>query len=269
MARRYELRDRVVFITGAGSGIGRACAAAFHAAGARIVAVGRRADRLEALWEQLGAERVAVAAADVTVAGQREAALSVARQHFGGIDVLVNNAGWAGYGPAASLPEEHVERMLALNVAAPAALVRAVLPEMIARGSGQIVNVSSVVAFQPMPRMAMYSATKAALSAFSTALRLELRETGVDVVLIEPGSTRTEFFESAAQVNTRAVRYSRLQQSPEHVAGVIVRACRNRRREVVLSVEGRLIALLRRFSRRLADAVAGAAAARTMKEGGG
>lgn len=263
-AAMFDLRNRVVLVTGASSGIGRACAIEFHRAGARVVALARTPDKLASLGQELGPERVHIATADITDAEQRARAVRSARERFGPVDVLVNNAGWASYGPVASLPREHAERMWSLNVAAPVAMIQAVLPEMVARRSGQIVNVSSVVAYQPMPRMGMYCATKAALTALSTSLRLELRGTGVGVIMVAPGSTNTGFFEAAAQIDTQAVRHSRLQQSPEHVARAIVRACRRGRREVVLSVEGRTILLIRRISHRLADWIVARVGDRTM-----
>jgi len=252
---RYEPKDRVVFITGASSGIGRACANEFHRAGSRVVAVARSTEKLRSLEVELGGARLLTAVADVTDVSQRDAALSLARNRFGSIDVLVNNAGWASYGSVRRMPPGDVESMLALNFSAPVALIQAVLPEMLGRGSGQIINISSVVGYQPMPRMAVYCATKAALNALTTSLRLELRGTGVDVILVAPGSTRTGFFESARQIDTKAVRQSEKQQSPEQVARAVLRSSRSRRKEVILTPQGKLICMLRRISSRLADQI--------------
>lgn len=252
---RYELSDRVVLITGASSGIGRACAVEYHLAGSRVVAVARSAEKLETLRTQLPTNRLAIAVADITIPAQRQAALQLARERFGPIDILINNAGWASFGSVRCLPPEHLERMLNLNFAAPVSLIQAVLPDMLARRSGQIINISSVVGCQAMPRMAAYSATKAALNALTTALRMELKGTGLDVLLVAPGSTRTPFFDSAAQIDTKAVRFAETQYSPERVARAIFRTSRRRRREVTLTAEGKLIALIRRISHRLADQI--------------
>ena len=251
----YELKDRVVFITGASSGIGRACAVEYHRAGCRVVATARSADKLEALAAELGGERIAPFGMDVTGAAQREAALQFARDRFGDIDVLVNNAGWASFASVARTPADHVERMLALNFAGPIALIQAVLPEMVERGSGQIVNISSVVGNQAIPRMTIYSATKAALTALSTGLRMELKGTGVDVLMVAPGSTNTPFFDAAASVDVQAARLAETQYTPERVAKAVVRSSRRRRREVTLTAEGKAITIIRRFSHRLADAI--------------
>lgn len=260
----YDLQDKTVLITGASSGIGRACAFEYHRAGSRVVATARSSDKLEALAEELGGHRILPLTMDVTDAGQRDAALRKSRERFGSIDVLVNNAGWASFASVARLPVAHLDHMLALNFAGPVALIQAVLPEMLGRGSGQIVNVASVVGYQVIPNMTVYSATKAALIALSTGLRMELRKTGVDVLMIAPGSTRTAFFDSAESVDVKAVRFARTQYSPQRVARAIVRSSRRRREEVTLTIEGKLITLIRRLSPRLADAIMFQVARRAM-----
>jgi len=251
----YELEGRVVFITGASGGIGRACAVEYHRAGSRVVAAARSLDKLEALAEELGGDRIVSVAMDVTDPVEREIALRTAGERFGPIDVLVNNAGWASFTSVARMPEEHFKQMLAVNFAGPVALIQAVLPEMLDRGHGQIVNISSVVGYQPIPRMTVYSATKAALTALSTGLRMELRGTGVDVLLVAPGSTNTEFFNAGAKVDATVSRLAQTQYSPQRVARAVVRSSRRRRREVTLTVDGKLITLIRRVSRRVADTI--------------
>jgi len=251
----YDLNDKVVVITGASGGIGRAAAVAFAGAGARVVAAARSADKLDALARELGTDSVEPIPADVTDSAARNELIDRARARFGRIDVLVNNAGWASFASVATTPSEHVARMTALNLAAPIALVQAVLPEMLERRSGQIINISSVVGTQAIPRMTVYSATKAALTSFSTGLRMELRGTGVDVINIAPGSTRTDFFDAAASVDVKAARFAKTQYSPRRVARAIVRASRRRSREVALSADGIAITIIRRFSHRLADAI--------------
>lgn len=249
----YNLHDRHVLVTGASSGIGRATSAAFCGAGARVSALARSEDKLNALAAELGRDRVNPVVCDVTDADQRDVALSHARAAFGPIDVLINNAGWASFSSVTQTPGEHVERLLALNVAAPIYFIQAIAPEMVDRGSGQIVNISSVVGNQPIPGMSIYSATKAAVSSLSAGLRMELRGTGVDVILVAPGSTRSEFFDAAGRVDVQAVRFAKTQYSPERVARAVVRSCRKRRREITLTADGKTITIIRRMSHRLAD----------------
>jgi len=251
----FNLAGKVVFITGASAGIGRACAVTFHCAGARVVGIARRREKLESLRAELGDNRVVVVEADVTRTDQRAQALETARRQFGRIDVLVNNAGWASFGSLQNVPTDHIRRMVDLNLEAPIALIQDVLPEMLRRRSGQIVNVSSVLAIQAVPQKAVYCATKAALTSLSTALRLELRGSGVDVIVVSPGTTATEFFDTVALPAGETVSISKRADTAEHVAERIVRACRFQRREVTLTSEGRIISVVRRFSHRVADGI--------------
>ncbi|MHC5110275.1 MAG: SDR family NAD(P)-dependent oxidoreductase [Planctomycetota bacterium] len=250
----YALANRTVLITGASSGIGRATAAAFHRAGCQVVATARRSELLQSLKDELG-DRVSIVPGDITLAEGRAAAMAAARSAFGQIDILVNNAGWASFGTVERMPQDHIDRMLALNLAAPIALTQAVLPEMIDRGHGQIINISSVVGNQAIPRMTIYSATKAALTSFSTGLRMELRGTGIDVILVAPGSTNTAFFTDAASVDARAERVASTQYTADRVAAAVVRSSRIQRAEVTLTAEGKAMSAIRRVSHRLADQV--------------
>lgn len=252
---RFELTDKVVLITGASSGIGRACAEAFASAGARLALVARRAEPMHDLARGLLPGRSIVVPADLTSPQHRADTVARVLDAFGRIDVLINNAGWAGFGNVIRLDDDHIRRMIELNVVAPVALTRLVLPDMIARGSGQIINIASIVGYQPIPRMTVYSATKAFVLSFSAGLRMELAGNGVDVISVAPGSTRTPFFENAANTGVRAVRLASTQYTPQRVARAVVRASVHRRREVLLSSSGRLIAAIRRCSHRAADAI--------------
>ncbi len=249
----YHLQDRVIFITGASRGIGRACAIEFHRAGCRVVVAARSKNELVQLAEELGTDRVLAVEMDVTSPAQRETAIKAGVDRFGTIDVLVNNAGWGCFASVQRTPADLVEQMLALNYVAPIAMTQLVLPEMIGRGSGQIINISSVVGNQPIPRMTVYSSTKAALSSLSAGLRMELKGTGVDVLLVSPGSTDTPFFETATSIDVDAVRLGQNMYSPERVARAVVRSSRRRRREVTLTPAGWLITCIRRVSHRVAD----------------
>lgn len=251
----YALKGKIILITGASAGIGRACAMEFARAGATVVAAARSLEKLQALATEIGEDRVMPIEMDVTTAEDRTRALAAVKERFGRLDVLVNNAGWASFSTFWSMPDEHVQRMLALNLLAPIVLTRMVLPEMIERGSGQIVNIASVVGFQAIPRMTTYSATKAALVSISTGLRMELARTGVDVILVAPGSTRTDFFETAGQVDAKAERLASTLYPAERVARTVVRACRRQKSETILTAGGIAISYVRRFSRRLADCI--------------
>lgn len=184
---------RTAFITGATSGFGRAAARRFVAGGWRVIATGRRAERLQALAAELGPERVHTVCFDVRDEAAMRAALDTLPAPFRDVDLLVNNAGLAlGTKPApqASLADWHT--MIDTNVRALATLTHALLPTLIAR-RGAIINVSSTAARYPYPGGNVYGGTKAFVSQFSLGLRADLHGTGVRVTTLEPGMAETEF----------------------------------------------------------------------------
>lgn len=262
----FDLQGKTVLITGASSGIGRACASAFHAAGSNVILAARSEEKLREIAANLGEERALDCPADVTRDEDRRRIVENGAQRFGHIDVLLNNAGWAAFAPLLQTDEAHLDTMTKLNVLAPLALARLCASSMIQRGFGQIINIASVVGHQPIPRMAFYSATKAALVSLSSSLRMELAGTGVDVLLVCPGSTRTDFFDAAASKNVRSVRFKRTQYTPERVARAVVTSSRKRRKSVTLSAEAKAIVAIRRVSVRLADTIMNKVAARAMPE---
>jgi serine 3-dehydrogenase len=189
--------DRIVtktaFITGATAGIGAAATRAFVAAGWRVVATGRRADRLATLREQLGPTSVYPLAFDVADDAAAEAALAGLPDEWRGIDLLVNNAGLAlGTKPAQDASLGDWRTMIATNVTGLVALTHRLLPDLIAR-KGAIINLSSVAATYPYTGGNVYGGTKAFVEQFSLGLRSELHGKGVRVTSIEPGMVETEF----------------------------------------------------------------------------
>jgi serine 3-dehydrogenase (NADP+) len=184
---------RTALITGATSGIGEAAARAFAAAGWRVVATGRRVERLEALAASLGAERLHPAPFDVRDEAARDKALAALPQGFRDIDLLINNAGLAlGAKPAQEADLGQWKTMIETNVTALASLTHKLLPGLIAR-RGAIINVSSVAATYPYPGGNVYGGSKAFVKQFSLGLRSDLHGTGVRVTSIEPGMAETEF----------------------------------------------------------------------------
>ncbi|MGE3267457.1 MAG: SDR family NAD(P)-dependent oxidoreductase [Chloroflexota bacterium] len=184
---------KTILITGATSGFGAATARRFARDGWRIVATGRRVERLEALAAELGPESVATAAFDVQDLAAMEAALAALPESFKAVDVLVNNAGLAlGTGPAqaANLSDWHT--MIQTNVTSLVSLTRLMLPGLIER-KGIIVNLSSTAATYPYPGGNVYGATKSFVTQFSLGLRSDLHGTGVRVTSLEPGMAETEF----------------------------------------------------------------------------
>jgi short-subunit dehydrogenase len=184
----------VVLITGCGSGIGKALALAFHAQGHRVCATARRLQTMQ----DLAGQGIHTMALDVTQASDIQRVLGELRDSGRAVGMLVNNAGYGAMGPLLDLPASEWQQQFDVNVFAPMALARAVLPEMISRRRGTIVNISSVSGVMPTPFAGAYCASKAALNAASDALRMELRPLGIDVVTVQPGGIQSAFGERAA-----------------------------------------------------------------------
>lgn len=204
MRSNDDSKRPLALVTGASAGIGEAFARRLARDGYDLKLVARRRDRLERLAEGLAKDHgihAEVEVADLSVhADQERLAAAIA----GGppLDLLVNNAGFGTAGPFAELPPEREVEEVELNVVALVRLTRAALPRMIERRSGGVINLSSLAGFQPMPFNATYGATKAFVLSFTEALYEELRGTGVRVLAVCPGFTRTEFQE-VARVDAR------------------------------------------------------------------
>lgn len=178
-------------VTGASSGIGEAMTRLLATAGVPVVVVARRADRLEGLAASLPG--IEVLAADLLTTEGVQAVTNRLHDGSSPIDLLVNNAGFGTSGAVADIEPDRSSREIDLNVKALVRLTQEALGPMRARGRGWILNVSSVTAFQPVPDLAVYAATKAFVSSFTEALHEELRGTGVHATALCPGLTPTEF----------------------------------------------------------------------------
>lgn len=179
-----------VLITGCSSGIGQAAALALHEAGRTVVATARNPDTLSGL----AGRGLRTLALDVTDESSMRAAVDAA----GPIDVLVNNAGYGLYGTVEQLPMAEIRRQFETNFFGLVRLTQLVLPGMRAAGGGRILNVSSMGGRATLPGGAFYHASKYAVEALSDALRMEVAQFGIDVVLIEPGPVRTPWNDVAA-----------------------------------------------------------------------
>ncbi len=186
---------RTVFITGASSGFGAAAARRFAARGDRVIAAARRTDRLRSLADELGPGVLLPLTLDVRDRASVERVAASLPEYFAEVDILVNNAGLAlGLEPAQEADLDQWEQMIETNCTGLVFMTRALLPQMVARGTGHIVNLGSIAGTYPYPGGNVYGATKAFVHQFSLNLRSDLHGTGVRVTCIEPGlSGGTEF----------------------------------------------------------------------------
>ena len=204
MAQR--LQGKVALVTGASSGIGEATAVALAAEGAAVVLAARRVDRLEALkarLESVGAQ-VVVVELDVTDEAACQAAVDRCVRELGGLDIVVNNAGVMLLGPIEGADTEDWRRMLETNVLGLMYVTHAALPHLLARGGGDVVQVSSVSGRVARAGSGVYNASKFAVGAFSESLRQEVTSRGVRVTLVEPGAVATELQSHITHADTKA-----------------------------------------------------------------
>lgn len=238
---------RSALITGATSGIGAAFARQLASEGYALILTGRREEKLRALAEELArASGVAVEIVIAELANPAEVKTLASKiKTTPDLEVLINNAGFGSQKP---FHEEEIgdqEKMVSVHILTAMRLTHAALPQMLARGKGIIINVSSLAAFAPLPRGATYSATKAFLSSFSEAISMELAGTGVKVQALCPGFTRTDFHErlgiDRARLKSRGiVRWI----APERVVNASFRCLKRNRVICVPGFWNRVILLL-------------------------
>lgn len=224
-----EIDGAVVMVTGASSGIGEATARAANRAGARVVLLARRKDRIDALAAEF-TDALAIAC-DVTHPDEVYDAVSRVRERFGRIDALVNNAGQGLYASVEDIEIADFRELLELNLVAPLVAMQAVIPSMRKQGAGSIVNVSSGATLGTYPGSAAYTSSKSALNMLSSVARLELAEAGIAVSLMQPSMTGTGFYgavkSGAGAAKVQESNAASFIHSPELVAEAILRLIRS------------------------------------------
>ena len=198
-----------VLITGASSGIGEALAACFGHGGYNLVLVARSVDKLEALAEALTKDygvKVTVAGADLSVPGSAAKLAAQMKRKKIAVDILVNNAGVLENGAFVDMDPARHQQMISLNIAGLTDMLAHFVPPMVARGEGRVLNVASIAAFQPIPSLATYAATKAYVLSLTESLSEELRDSGVSVTALCPGITATNMVASAQEANANLAK---------------------------------------------------------------
>ena len=244
------LRDKTVVITGASSGIGRAAAFEFAHRGAKLVIAARRGDRLEEVAHECRSFGVpcTTVVADVTNRADCDRLIAGA----GRVDVLVNNAGFAIFDAIENAGEDDLESMMQTNYFGTVWCTKAVLPQMLDRGDGSIVNVSSIAGIMGYARMGGYCATKFAIIGFTEALRDEVIGRGVRVALVCPGTVDTEFFVKAERGKMPGASRLILAVKPERVARAIADAAEDGKYRRILPPFAALYMRLKELFPRLA-----------------
>ncbi len=214
---RISLKDRIVFITGASSGIGEATAKAFAAEGAKLILTARRKDRLDKLAASLGVPCLTLKL-DVTDRKAVEAAVNGLPAEWQAIDVLVNNAGLAkGAGKYQDYSLDDVDEMIDANIKGVMYCTRLIVPGMIARNRGHIINMGSVAGHYAYQNGTVYCATKAAVKSMTEALKQDLLGTPVRITSVDPGLVETEF--SVVRFNGDAERASKVYEGVKPMSG--------------------------------------------------
>lgn len=250
-----QLSERVVLLTGASRGLGRALALALAARGARIACVARDVAALDDVVREVEA-RGATARAypfDLSEIGACEALLERVSADLGPVSVVLCNAATTTAGEVRDLALAHYESDLRVNFLSAVALTRAALPGMLARGDGSFTYVLSGAALRPLPAFSSYSATKAALLAFAGSLRVELADEPVRVLTVFPGTLRTEFLERMTRVGSPRLLAARRPADPARIAAAIVRALERDRSRVFVRGPAWLVHQLDHFAPGLVD----------------
>jgi len=242
-----SFKGKRILLTGATGGIGRQLAIQLSTEGARLALVGSDIGRLESLADELrgkGGDVLGIVA-DFKQPGSEEYVVNVARQEYGSIDILINNAGLSDFTVFEHQSLERIAEMVQVNVTTPIQLTRCLVPEFIRSGNGHIVNIGSILGSIGFPHYATYSATKYAMRGFSQALRREFQDMNIAVTYVAPRAVNTAINNLSSIEHMHATK-TRL-DDPELVATLIIEAVRSNRHELYIGQPESLFAWLNGF----------------------
>src|SRR5262245_57922806 len=249
MARR-NLKGLRVLVTGASQGIGRALVVDAAKRGCKVLAAARSQPLLDELAAEMRKSNGAIetVAADVTKPEDRRAMVEAATRHFGGMDVIINNAGIGATGHFMDSEPEVLRQIFETNFFGLTETTRAFLPLLKQGVTPAIVNISSVVGKRAIPARSLYASSKFAVMGFSEAIRAELAKDNIDVIVVSPGLTQTNFSKNMLEQKARMQMDHMRGMTSEEVAAATMRAIERGSLDITLTLKGKLIVLVNRFA---------------------
>jgi len=256
MSKR-EIKGSRVIVTGASSGIGRAVSLELAREGAKLIAVARREDRLRQLADEVTAVkgRIEIVAGDIADPQTRQHAIEAVQSHYGGLDILINNAGIGAMGLFEDADPQRVRKIFEVNFFALVEMTRLALPLLKNGTAPMVVNVSSILGHRGAPHNSEYSASKFAVHGFSEAIRSEFARHGIDVLVVSPGTTETEFFDNVIEQTGKPNWPAHKPVSAAVVARAMIKAIRQGRHEIIPYGPGKILCWLNRLSPALMDRI--------------
>ncbi len=257
MGQRRSISGSRILITGASQGIGKALAELAAARGAKVLVCARKLDLLEDVAEQIRAKGgvIELVQADITSPEDRRRLVEAAEKAFGGLDILVNNAGIGATGHFADCGPERLRQIMEVNFFGLTETTRVFLHMLKKGNKPAIVNISSIAGKRALPARSEYSASKFAVQGFSEALRAELAKDGVDVLVVCPGLTQTNFSQNMIEQKALVQLDHMRGMSSEEVAAQTIKAIEKGYNETCLTLKGKLMVLVSRFFPWIVDMV--------------
>jgi short-subunit dehydrogenase len=258
MGHRRRIAGSRILITGASQGIGKSLADLAARRGARVLAAARSLDLLQELSTAVRSrgDQLEIVQADVTDAEDRHRMLEAAVACYGGLDILINNAGIGATGHFADVSPDRLRRIMEVNFFALAETTRLFIPLLRMGNFPAIVNISSIAGKRGIPARSEYSASKFAVQGFSEALRAELEADGIDVLLVCPGLTKTNFSKNMLEQKAKIQLDHMRGMTADEVAIATLKAIEQGRHEACLSFQGKLLTFLSRYLPRVVDRIA-------------
>jgi short-subunit dehydrogenase len=255
LVARRNLTGLRVLVTGASQGIGRALVLEAAKQGCHVLAAARSEQLLEELLNEAGglSSYARTIVADVTKPEDRQAMVNAATEHFGGLDVLINNAGIGATGHFMDSEPEVLRQIFETNFFGLTETTRAFLPLLKQGKTPAIVNISSVIGKRAIPGRSLYSASKFAVMGFSEAIRAELAKDNIDVIVVSPGLTQTNFSKNMLEQKARMPMDHMRGMTSEEVAVATMRALERGSLDITLTLKGKLIVLVNRFAPWIVD----------------